>query len=115
MRFVAIIFSLLLMCNETSLAADRVSRCQIESNHAIYKGMCVFSPGEMGSFTLSNPIEGKLLLEGISSVIVIITDKGVAEVRGLTLDGINSRWGEAKRSLREKACWVGEDFKICAW
>lgn len=28
---------------------------------------------------------------------------------------MNSRWGEAKRSSQDKACWVGGDFKVCAW
>ena len=48
-------------------------------------------------------------------VSVDIIEKGVAEVRGLTKDGINSRWGSAKRDLKDKACWKGDDFKVCAW
>jgi hypothetical protein len=33
----------------------------------------------------------------------------------LTDEGINSRWGRAIRSRRDRACWVGEDFTICAY
>ncbi|WP_017295364.1 hypothetical protein [Geminocystis herdmanii] len=44
-----------------------------------------------------------------------IIKSGVAEVRGLTTAGINSRWGEARRSKSDKACWVGDDFTICAY
>ena len=39
---------------------------------------------------------------------------GVAEVRG-DPGRINSRWGEARRSRRDRACWVGEDFSICVY
>jgi hypothetical protein len=47
-------------------------------------------------------------------ISVSVVRPGVAEVRGLTKRGINSRWGEARRSKSNRACWVGEDFKICA-
>jgi hypothetical protein len=75
----------------------------------------LFVPDTNGSFALLNPQKNKSLLSGITDVSVFIIEKGVAEVRGLTTDGINSRWGEAKRSTEDKACWVGEDFKVCAW
>jgi len=47
-------------------------------------------------------------------VNVYILEKGHAQVRGLTTDGINSMWGNAKRSTQDRSCWVGSDFKICA-
>jgi hypothetical protein len=40
--------------------------------------------------------------------------RGMAEVRGLTVDGINSRWGSARRNVNNPACWDGADFQICA-
>ena len=40
---------------------------------------------------------------------------GVAEVYGITTSGINSRWGPARRSSKDKACWVGTDFSICVY
>lgn len=48
------------------------------------------------------------------SASVDIVETNQAEVRGLTSKGINSRWGEAKRSRKQPSCWVGEDFKVCA-
>lgn len=96
-----------------SLAAGKVITCQIDSNNKVaYKGKCLFVSDADGSFSLSNVDENKVLLDEISTVNVSIIEKGLAEVRGLTTSGINSRWGEAKRN---KACWVGSDFKVCAW
>ena len=106
----------LLSISHPIVAADRVVNCQIESaGEETYKGKCLFVPDTKGSFALLNTQKNKPLFNGIVDVSVFIIEKGVAEVRGLTTDGINSRWGEAKRSKEDKACWVGEDFKVCAW
>ncbi|MFI3157207.1 MAG: hypothetical protein QX199_13720 [Methylococcaceae bacterium] len=92
--------------------ADRVVKCQVNT----YQGSCAFSPDTpKGSFSLANPDKDKPLTEDISMVSVTVIEPGVAEVSGLTAEGINSRWGEAKRSSKDKACWEGEDFKVCAW
>ena len=59
--------------------------------------------------------DGKSRLYGeILDVSVFIVAPGEAEVRGLTVHGINSRWGPAKRSTQDAACWMGADFRICA-
>lgn len=100
------------LLSSQALAADRVVKCQVNT----YKGSCVFSPDmPKGSFSLANPDKDKPLNEGITLISVTVTEPGVAEVSGLTAEGINSRWGEAKRSSKDKACWEGEDFKVCAW
>jgi len=49
----------------------------------------------------------------VDEISVFIVRPGIAEVRGLTAQGINARWGEARRSARDRACWVGADFSIC--
>ncbi|WP_338438824.1 hypothetical protein VZG28_11915 [Synechococcus elongatus IITB4] len=91
------------------------ARCVIqESGRTTFNGACDFKQfGGNGSFTLtslqSNWIAGR------SVITVAILSPGVAEVRGLTQDGINSRWGTAERSSRDRACWVGSDFQICAY
>ena len=46
----------------------------------------------------------------ILSVSIVEISRGTAEVSGVTRDGINSRWGQARR---DGACWSGEDFRIC--
>ena len=111
----------LLLMSHAPLAKERTVKCQIDGMgesgkiETEYKGLCLFFPDKQGSFSLANPKKDKPLTGSITMVSVTIIEKGVAEVRGLTTDGINSRWGEAKRSQKDKACWEGEDFKICAW
>jgi hypothetical protein len=110
------LLTVLLLISGSTIAADKIVKCQIDSaGEQAYKGKCLFIPDTKGSFALANPQKNKPLFDGITDVSVFIIEKGVAEVRGLTTDGINSRWGEAKRSTEDKACWVGEDFKVCAW
>lgn len=107
---------ILALSASSSFATDRVVKCQIDSSGSpSFKGKCLFMPEKGGSFSLSNVKGVKPLTENVTNVSVSIIEKGVAEVRGLTTDGGNSRWGEARRSDKDKACWVGSDFRICAW
>jgi hypothetical protein len=90
------------------------AECKITSGREVLRGPCLFESGEDGSFyVLTDDILG--LSDQISSISVTIIEKGSAEVRGLTKDGINSRWGPAQRSTTDKACWTGSDFEICAY
>ncbi len=80
-----------------------------------FDGPCRFLPdGKGGSFSLSALDGDSPLYGGILDVSVTVVAPGKAEVRGLTSLGINSRWGEARRSKNDPACWTGSDFEICA-
>ncbi|WP_026222879.1 hypothetical protein [Methylocystis rosea] len=95
-------------------ALARPARCVVNgAGAAPYNGKCEFSPETGGSFSIT-PV-GKSAFDGATVISVSVTLPGVAEVRGLTRDGINSRWGEAKRSKEDPACWIGSDFKICVY
>ena len=95
-------------------AEVRSARCVVQSAGApIWRGPCDFVPDRDGSFGIQ-PLRGRFP-GGISDISVGIIAPGVAEVRGLTPAGINSRWGEARRSRRDKACWAGEGFRICVY
>jgi hypothetical protein len=95
-------------------AEARTARCVVQSAGApIWRGACDFVPDRNGSFGIQ-PLRG-LFPGGISDISVGIVSPGIAEVRGLTRAGINSRWGEARRSPRDKACWAGEDFSVCVY
>ena len=87
-------------------------RCRIDGGDT-YDGPCLFVRENGGSFSIQSengePIGGALIIS------VSIVEEGEAEVRGLTPDGINSRWGAATRSEEEPACWTGVDFEICAF
>lgn len=93
-------------------AAARPVRCVIAGS-VRYAGKCDFLKSG-ASFSLS-PIGRAAFPGGINPVSVAVVGPGIAEVRGLTRDGINSRWGEARRSKRDSACWEGSDFRICAY
>ncbi|PHR18379.1 MAG: hypothetical protein COA41_09870 [Sphingopyxis sp.] len=90
------------------------AKCMITTGGEVLKGPCLFESGPNGSFSVeTDAIPG--LKNQISSISVWMIEKGTAEVRGLTKDGINSRWGEAQRSETDKACWTGSDFEVCAY
>ncbi len=96
--------------------APRTVACRIKSaGTPDYSGRCRFNPAGGGSFILEHTSEGRPLTGPILTVSVTIVSPDVAEVRGLTRAGINSRWGEARRSTGDRACWTGSDFQICAW
>ncbi|MFO0987299.1 MAG: hypothetical protein U1F37_08005 [Alphaproteobacteria bacterium] len=94
----------------------RIVDCRVEAEGKVQvSGKCRFIPDEGGSFTLEHAGAKRAAFFGeIMSVTVSIVSPGVAEVRGLTRQGVNSRWGEARRMAGDRACWQGSDFKICA-
>jgi hypothetical protein len=106
-----------------ALAAERSgpprgkeARCTIrQGGEIVLDGPCEFlAEGKSGSFSLwARGGQGELF-PGILDVSVTVVSPGVAEVRGLTAAGINSRWGAARRSTKDRACWTGTDFEICA-
>ncbi len=109
--------SLSMLFAASPLFAKKAYCTIVSGNEVTFDGYCDFQSEKGGSFYLSS-LDGSPLMPsdetGIVSVSVEIFQKGVADVRGLTTDGINSRWGEATRSRTDPACWVGSDFKVCA-
>lgn len=97
-------------------AQAKPALCHIEQyGQVVLHQKCDFYAEKGGSFSLSHFNKGKPLLDDVTDVSVTIIAPNVAEVSGLTRDGINSRWGEFHRSQSEKACWVDGETKICAW
>lgn len=95
-------------------ADAKPAKCVVIGNGMTpYNGMCKFTPDNGGSFAIEPT--GKPAFGGATVINVSVISPGVAEVRGLTRDGISSRWGEAKRSKADPACWLGGDFKICVY
>ena len=100
---------------ETGLPPGWTSaRCDIRSADAQYVGPCEFNSGKGGSFTVRRDGGTVPLLGPITDVSVTLFNSG-AEVRGMTTDGTNSRWGTAERSAEDPACWTGADFEVCAY
>ena len=112
----ALIWSNLALPASAQPAGGRIVNCQVVSGGAtVVSGKCLFKSAGGGSFTLENPDVRRSLTGPVLLVTVSVVSPGVAEVRGLTKDGINSRWGEARRSGQNRGCWVGSDFRVCAW
>ena len=97
-------------------ARERIVRCRVVSGGTIaVDGKCLFDAVEDGSFHLGNVDGSKPLFDEVLLLNVAVVARDVAQVRGLTKAGINSMWGEAHRSARDRACWDGSDFRICAY
>lgn len=100
---------------ETKADAAPAFVCKVESGkEVVLDGPCSFKGIEGNGSFVVRKLDGSTM-GGATDITVSIVNKGVAEVRGLTKDGINSRWGEAKRSAKDPACWEGSDFKVCAY
>ncbi len=100
-------------------ALAREARCDIRTSDGRYAAPCDFTLGKGGSFSVA-PV-GRSDFFAHASDDPGITDIDVdvqgarAEVHGLTTDGINSRWGAARRAAKDRACWIGADFSICVY
>lgn len=114
----AVVAALLALAAAAAVSAQgntRLVDCRVESEGRVQvNGKCRFTPEQGGSFTLENANADRPLFGSILQVSVALVSPGTAEVRGLTRQGINSRWGEAHRSNDDRSCWIGSDFKICA-
>lgn len=119
---VAIACLSLLACLEAAAQAGaKIVQCDIlslPSQSVQFSGKCVFQPEGGGSFSLSAVSQQATLYGDVAVVNVIVVEKGLAEVSALLSDnttgGHTSRWGQARRSIQDKACWDGSDFRVCA-
>jgi hypothetical protein len=98
-----------------TVAKGKDAQCVIkQQGEVVYAGGCQFNPDKGGSFYIKG-IGAKNILPSITDISVYIISPGIAEVRGLTIYGNNSRWGPAIRSKKDPACWTGTDFEVCAY
>jgi len=99
------------LCAQTSFA--KTATCQIdEQGRTTFKGKCNFHADPDGSFYITNSNPNRPLMRNVMDVTVNIVEKDFADVHSSLKNGDSSRWGQAKRT---KACWIGSDFKVCAW
>lgn len=104
-----------LATSQIASAADKIATCKIvEQGKTTFKGKCRFYPGAGGAFSISNVNPNKPIVNETMMINVYVVKPNVAEVGGEVYGHI-SNWGQAIRSNKERACWVGSDFKICAW
>ena len=115
MKYLPLALPLLLLAG-TAVAQEKLADCTVTSNGIVeFDGPCGFLPDDGGTFSIATPGgEGPLYGE-ISVITVFVVSPGEAEVSGLTTSGINSRWGSARRSTSDPACWTGSNFEVCAY
>jgi hypothetical protein len=98
-------------------AGARIARCVvIVEGRSLLDGPCEFRREDRdGSFSLSAVNAQDWLMADAGTMSLSVTKPGVAEV--FVVQERSSRWGQAKRSKAEKACWIGTaaNFKICAY
>lgn len=112
---IACLAALLAFGASSPMALARPARCEIRSSVAVYAGKCDFLAEKgNGGFSIT-PAGAKYFPDGVSVISVYKNGSSKAEVRGLTRDGVNSRWGPSTRSTRDPACWEGVDFSICVY
>ncbi len=115
MLCMALLTGIVLYCDKAPAADDTASagNCTIVSGGHTYRPSdCLIKKGkdENLNWLVIERKNGRPLLEEILTVSIVEISPGTAEVSGLTKDGINSRWGEARFDGK---CWNGDDFRIC--
>jgi hypothetical protein len=98
-------------------AEARVARCVVVvEGQSILDGPCEFrSEDRKGSFSLAAVNAQEWLMPYAGTISIWVTKPGMSEV--FVVQERSSRWGKAKRSRTDRACWIGIEgsFKICAY
>ena len=96
-----------------------IVRCQVRLGESDYAGPCAFTRDRGGSFSVA-PVERVVFFShskrapDVKAVAVLVKGSS-AEVRGIATDDSETRWGEARRSHKDHACWIGDHFAICVY
>ena len=94
--------------------ATEIVTCEIDrQGKTLFKGKCLFTLQSGGSFYLSGKNISRHI--GAEGMMVWIDAKNTALVQSVKFNGGVLNWGKATRSTKQKACWVGSHFKVCAW
>ena len=110
-----LIFTLItfLLCVSVSHATEIIT-CEVDrQGKTLFKGKCLFTAQSGGSFYLSGKNISRNI--GAEGMMVWIDAKNTAFVQSIKFNGGVLNWGKATRSNKQKACWVGDYFKVCAW
>ena len=109
-----LIMAILLSVAVPAIAQAKPATCLLEEDgKTLYKGKCDFDPQGNGSFFISHPSFAKKL--NFAGVMVWIESKNEVYAQISKLEGGSYMWGEVTRSQKDKACWVGNGFKIFTW
>ena len=95
-------------------ASAKVARCAIKARVGQLNGPCTVTARRGGSFTIE-PVRQRYLVGKFMSINVNVDRRGIGTVRAVSGRGYTARWGRAVRSKRDRACWIGQDFSVCAY
>ena len=96
-------------------AQGRAARCVVTlQGSPTYRGPCRFLPEGRGDFVITPP-RSRLFPNDATGIGVYLIRPGLADVAMLTPTGPSTLWGRATRSRRDRACWVGANFSVCAY
>jgi len=99
-----------------AVAQAKPAQCSISWFGASYQGPCEFESWEGGSFELSLPSDSYDNYEIPPYIVVDVFAVGRARVGWLTPTGRTQEPVEpVERDADERACWVGEEIRICAY
>jgi hypothetical protein len=96
---------------------DQIAQCEV-SRHGekLFNGPCRFRQfGGNGSFSLYPISRNNSFQGGIGSITLTVTSPGAGDVKGLVRDGTAESWGGARQEALQKACWKGQDFRLCIY
>jgi hypothetical protein len=100
-----------------SPAHAKAARCVVTvEKRTIIDGPCSFQAEDGdGSFSLAAVNPQAWLTSEVGSLALWVKKPGFGEV--FVVGERASRWGTARRSKTDKACWIGSagNFKICAY
>ncbi len=92
---------------------SKPANCQIElAGRSIYNNKCNFQSSKGGSFIITGFDINQSLIGHVQEISVEIEEPNIATVFGSNENGMLHEWGQAKRS---KGCWIGSNFKVCAY
>ena len=106
------------LAQQPSAPGTRVAACAVGRGgnpewRGIWRGRCAVQTLANGSLVFQ--ASRSRFPAGVQSISLTMTSPGVATVSSTGRDGGSIVWGEARQSADDRACWLGENIRVCAY